>query len=41
MSRTSLKETDEHLKDIEDNYYLYYESILSIVVYHGWPEITF
>ncbi len=29
---------NKQLADIRDNYYLYYESIPSMVVYHGWPD---
>ena len=38
ISRASLEKMDERLRDIEDNYYLRYESISSTVVYHGWPN---
>ncbi len=38
ISKSSLEEMDEKLGDIEDNYYLRYESIPSMVVYHGWPD---
>jgi len=38
ISRASLEKIDKKLNDIDDNYYLHYESIPSMVVYHGWPD---
>ncbi len=38
ISSASLEEMDKKLRDIEDNYYLRYEPIHSMVVYHGWPD---
>ncbi|MDM8552753.1 hypothetical protein QUF72_21920 [Desulfobacterales bacterium HSG2] len=38
ISRASLEKTDENFRDIEDNYYLSYESVPGMVVYQGWPR---
>ncbi len=38
ITRASLATMDEQLDDFKDNYYLYYESIPSMVVYNGWPD---
>lgn len=37
ITRASFEKIVEKLRDIEDNYFLHYESIAGIVVYHGWP----
>jgi len=38
ISRTSSGKIDDQLGALVHNYYLYYESIPSRVVYHGWPN---
>ncbi|MDM8561253.1 hypothetical protein [Candidatus Parabeggiatoa sp. HSG14] len=38
FSSMSYENIEKELEEIEDNYYLRYESIPSMVVYHGWPE---
>lgn len=38
ISRASFEKTTKRLKEIEHNYYLRYESIPGVVVYHGWPD---
>ncbi len=38
ITRASVEKIDEKLRDIEDNYFLRYESVPSMVVYHGWPD---
>jgi hypothetical protein len=38
ITRASLEKMDEKLKVMEDNYFLRYEGIPGMVVYHGWPE---
>ncbi len=38
ISRASFEKMDEQLSGIEENYFLFYESIPSMVVYHGWPD---
>ncbi len=38
ISGASFEKIAEQLRDIEDNYYLRYESIPGAVVYHGWPD---
>ena len=35
---SSLEDIKEQLNKLENNYYLSYESILGMYVYHGWPD---
>jgi hypothetical protein len=38
ITRASFEKMKEMLNDMEDNYFLWYESIPGMVVYHGWPD---
>jgi hypothetical protein len=38
ITRASIEKIDEKLRDMEDNYFLRYESLPGMVVYHGWPD---
>ncbi|MGE5343530.1 MAG: hypothetical protein ACM3SY_18835 [Candidatus Omnitrophota bacterium] len=37
ITRASIDEVGKTLEEMMDNYYLRYESLASMVVYHGWP----
>lgn len=38
ITRASFEKIVEKLRDMIDNYHLHYDTIASMVVYHGWPE---
>lgn len=38
ITRASFEKMDKKLNNMEDNYFLRYESIPGMVVYHGWPD---
>ena len=38
ITRESYEKVGKTLEEMVGNYYLYYESLADMVVYHGWPE---